>query len=167
MKFVVPLSPQSAGRPKFNGQTGRVTKTYMDPKYRQWRAKFDEWFIDYLNQTNNELINYLATTKNGEPIRNEETGKLVSNFYGYFVKVICVMARPKGNHRPFPFGSNTPDLDNLYKAVTDGMFESEPFKYTGLNDRWIQTSQQMKRFTALGTDEKPHIEVEIRRIEMN
>lgn len=166
MKIIIPLEPHTAGRPRFNDRTGRVTRTHMDPGYREWRTKFQNWFDDYLNSTNNELLKFMMVNSQGMPIRNEVTGKLIDSFYGYIVRVICVMKRPEHVKRPFPFASNTADLDNLYKAVTDGIFESKPFKEAGINDRWIQTIQANKRYTALGTKEKPHIEVEILKIEV-
>ena len=165
MKFTVPMEPHTAGRPRFSDKTGRVTRTVMDQGYRKWREHFQEWFENYLTKHNNDLLNYMTATKEGLPVRNEETGQIIDAFNGYLVRIICVLKRPKGSRRTFPFASNTPDIDNLYKAVSDGMFESKPFKYVGINDRWIQTLQCMKRYTMLGTDEKPHIEVEILRIE--
>ena len=165
MKFTVPMEPHTAGRPRFSDKTGRVTRTVMDQGYRKWREHFQEWFENYLTKHNNDLLNYMTATKEGLPVRNEETGQIIDAFNGYLVRIICVLKRPKGSRRAFPSASNTPDIDNLYKAVSDGMFESKPFKYVGINDRWIQTLQCMKRYTMLGTDEKPHIEVEILRIE--
>lgn len=165
MKFTVPMEPHTAGRPRFSDKTGRVTRTVMDQGYRQWREQFQEWFENYLTKHNNDLLNYMTATADGLPVRNEETGQIIDAFNGYLVRIICVLKRPKGSRRTFPFASNTPDIDNLYKAVSDGMFESRPFKYVGINDRWIQTLQCMKRYTMLGTDEEPHIEVEILRIE--
>ena len=165
MKFTVPMEPHTAGRPRFSDKTGRVTRTVMDQGYRRWREQFQEWFENYLTKHNNDLLNYMTATADGLPVRNEETGQIIDAFNGYLVRIICVLKRPKGSRRTFPFASNTPDIDNLYKAVSDGMFESKPFKYVGINDRWIQTLQCMKRYTMLGTDEKPHIEVEILRIE--
>lgn len=160
------MEPHTAGRPRFSAKTGRVSRTVMDQGYRRWREAFDSWFIDYLNQTNSALIEYMVHLSDGRVIRNEETGKLVPDFYGYLVRVVCVLRRPKHNRRPFPLSSNTGDIDNLYKAITDGIFESHPFKEVGINDRWIQILQASKRYTALDTDEKPHIEVTIERIEV-
>ncbi len=166
MKIFIPMEPHTAGRPRFSSRTGKVTRTVMDQGYRKWRQKFNTWFEQYLNDTQDELLNFLTVMNDGRPIRNEVTGKLLSDFNGYIVRVICVLKRPKGNLRAFPIATNTADLDNLYKAVTDGIFESEPFKGIGINDRWIQTIQANKRYTALGTNEKPHIEVEILKIEL-
>lgn len=165
MKITIPMEPHTAGRPRFSDKTGRVSKTFMDPAYRKWRAKFQAWFEQYLNDTDNKLLKYMIVTSKGLPVRNEETGQLIPSFNGYFVKVICVIKRPKSVKRAFPFASNTADLDNYYKAVLDGIFESRPFKQMGINDRWVQASQATKRYTMLGTDEKPHIEFEITRIE--
>lgn len=165
VKITIPIEPHTAGRARFNPRTGRVTRAVMDQGYREWREKFSDWFIDYLNRTNNELLNYLTALSDGQPIRNEETKKIIDAFNGYMVRIICVLKRPKNSRRTFPIASNSPDLDNLYKAVTDGMFESEPFKVVGIDDRWIQSIQTMKRYTVLGTDEQPHIEVEIKQIE--
>lgn len=166
MKFVVPMSPHTAARANFNGETGRVSRTYMDQGYRKWRDQFNNWFIDYLNHTDNALLNYLTSMSDGRPIRNEATTQLIPDFNGYLVRIIFVLKRPKNSKRTFPVASNTADLDNLYKAITDGIFESEPARYVGLNDRWIQTLQTSKRYTALNTAEQPHIEVEIKRIEV-
>lgn len=160
------MEPHTAGRPRYSMKTGRVNRTVMDQGYREWREKFQIWFENYLNETNDALLNYMTALSDGRPIRNEETTKLVNDFNGYFVRIICVLKRPKGSRRAFPFNSNTADLDNYYKAVSDGMFESRPFKAVGINDRWIQTIQANKRYTVLGTDELPHIEVEIKRIEV-
>lgn len=166
MKFVVPMAPHTAGRPRFSAKTGRVNRTVMDQGYRKWREKFQEWFEEWLNDTDNALLDYLTATSDGVPVRNEETGAIIDEFNGYIVRIICVLKRPKGSRRAFPFASNSADLDNYYKAVTDGIFESRPFKTVGINDRWIQTIQANKRYTMLGTDEKPHIEVEIKKIEV-
>ena len=57
-------------------------------------------------------------------------------------------------------------MDNLQKAVIDGIFESDEAKYLKLNDRWIQESVSQKRYTKIDSDEEPHIELEIRRIEL-
>ena len=165
MKFTIPMEPHTAGRPRFSEKTGRVTRTVMDQGYRKWRQEFQTWFEKYLKEHHDDLLNYMTANENGLPVRNEETGEIIDSFNGYFVRIICVLKRPKGSRRTFPFASNSPDIDNLYKAVSDGMFESVPFKTVGINDRWIQTLQAEKRYTILGSDEKPHIEVEIRRIE--
>lgn len=166
MKIIIPLEPHTAGRPRFSSRTGKVTRTIMDQGYREWRIQFDRWFEDYLNRTHDELLNFLTEMSDGRPIRNEKTGRLIGDFNGYIVRIICVIRRPKGNLRAFPVATNTADLDNYFKAVTDGMFESKPFKTIGINDRWIQTIQANKRYTALGTYETPHIEVEIQKIEL-
>lgn len=163
---MIPMEPHTAARARFNPNTGRVSRTIMDQGYRAWRKQFERWFENYLNETDNRLLNYLTALSDGRPIRNEETGELIDDFNGYIVRVICVLKRPKNSRRTFPVASNSPDLDNLYKAVTDGMFESYPFKTVGINDRWIQTFEGNKRYTVYGTKEKPHIEVEILRIEV-
>lgn len=160
------MEPQTAGRARYSPETGRVNRMYMDQNYRKWRDEFSIWFEEYLNETNDELLNYLTVMNDGRPIRNEQTGKLLDDFNGYLVRTILVLKRPKGNKRTFPVAQNTPDLDNMYKAVTDGIFESRPFKAVGIDDLWIQTNQSNKRYTALGTDEKPHIEFEILKIEL-
>lgn len=165
MKFTIPIEPHTASRPRFSEKTGRVTKTYIDNAYRKWRKDFQNLFNQYLNETNNELLVYMATLKDGRPIINNH--KIIDSFNGYIVRVVCVLKRPKHSRRTFPVASNTADIDNLYKAVTDSIFESKAFKYAGINDRWIQSIQSTKRYTMLGTDEKPHVEVEIKRIEVD
>ena len=42
---------------------------------------------------------------------------------------------------------------------------SDAAKYIGLNDLWIQDCRAIKRYTAIDSDETPHIEVNIWRIE--
>ena len=165
MKFTVPMEPHTAGRPRFSEKTGRVTRTTMDQGYRKWRNQFQQWFGEFLKKNHDDLLNYMTADKNGVPIRNEQTGEIIDSFNGYLLRIIFVLKRPKNSRRAYPFASNTADIDNYFKAVSDGMFESQAFKTVGLNDRWVQTLQCMKRYTMLGTDEKPHIEVEILRIE--
>lgn len=164
MKFTIPLEPQTASRPKYSETTGRVSRMYMPPKYRKWRDELREWLVEWLNETDNQLLKELLYLPDGRPIRNEDTDKLDDDFSGYIIKLVFVMKRTDGNTRAFPVASNTSDIDNLFKAVTDGLFESEPFKELGLNDRWIQSNVSTKRYTALGTDEQPHIEVDIKHI---
>lgn len=67
--------------------------------------------------------------------------------------------------RVFPIATRTADVDNYTSAVMDGIFESKPVKHYGLNDRWIQELHTTKRYTWFGSEEKPHIEVSIKRIE--
>ena len=164
MKFHIPLEPHTASRPKFSETTGRVSRIYMPQSYRKWRDEMREWLIEWLNDTDNQLLREMLYLPDGRPIRNPETNKLDDDFAGYLFKIVFVMPRTDGVMRAFPVASNTADLDNLFKAVTDGMFASAPFRELGLNDRWIQSTVSTKRYTMLQTSEKPHIEVEIKQI---
>ena len=171
----IPLAPQTASRPNWTDK-GNLTVTHMPKRYREWRIQFAKWFNQYLDETNDELIKYLSSLSDGRPIVSTWTTtnrrgdtvhhhQLVSDFYGYFVKVIFVLQRPANNMRPFPFETRTADLDNYYKAAIDGIFESEAEKTVKLHDRWIQEAQIQKRYTLPGSEEQPHIELEIKRIE--
>ena len=150
---------------------------YMPAGYRRWRERFSKWLDSYLEKTDDELMTYLTHLSDGRPIVNvwtrtkrngdkEKRHIFVDDFCGYFVKTIFILKRPNGNLRPYPLAGNTPDLDNLQKAVIDGIFGSDEAKYLKLNDRWIQESVSQKRYTKIDSDEEPHIELEIRRIEL-
>ncbi len=171
----IPLEPHTASRPRWTAK-GDLTITRMPKGYREWRIQFNNWFVDYLQRTDDELLYYLTHLKDGRPIVNVWTTtnrkgeevkhhKLIEDFCGYFVKIIFVIQRPSNTLRPYPLGGNTADLDNYYKAVTDGIFSSEAGKMLKLNDRWITESQQLKRYTLAGTNEQPHIDLTIKRIE--
>ena len=171
----IPLVPHTASRPNWTAK-GDLTITHMPKGYREWRLQFASWFNQYLEATNDELLVYLSHLQDGRPIVSTWTTtnrkgekvkhhKLISDFYGYFVKAIFVLPRPANNLRPYPFETKTADLDNYYKAVIDGVFESEGAKAVKLNDRWIQEAQIQKRYTLPDGKEQPHIELEIKRIE--
>lgn len=175
MIIKIPMEPHTASRPNWTSR-GDLTITHMPKGYREWRLKFANWFNQYLEATNDDLLVYLSHLQDGRPIittwttknrKGEEVKhhKLISDFYGYFVRVIFVLPRPANNMRPYPFETKTADLDNYYKAAVDGIFESEGAKAVKLNDRWIQEAQIQKRYTLPGGKEKPHIELEIKRIE--
>lgn len=169
----VPLEPHTASRPNWSAK-GQLTITHMPKGYRDWRERFASWFNGYLNETDDELLYYLSHLSDGRPVVNTwetKTGKavkhsrIISDFYGYFFKIVFVIKRPTNNLRPYPFATNTADIDNYYKAITDGIFQSEGAKYVGLDDRWIQEVQLQKRYTLPGGRERPHIDIEIKRIE--
>lgn len=162
-KFTIPLAPQSASRPKYNPKTGRSTgRAYMPQRYRKWREDFEKWFNPWLEQEEHfELLKVLGMSPDGKPLRGED-GSLDSHFCGYAMDVELVMKRPKGSSRIFPMRTIDADIDNLYKAVSDAIFENEIVKETGANDRWIQQVSMAKRYAM--PDEDPHIEVEVSNI---
>lgn len=171
----IPLEPHTASRPNWTAR-GDLTITHMPDGYAAWRLEFTRWFNQYLAETEDELLYYLSHLEDGRPIvntwmstkRNGEkkvNHQLIADFYGYFVKTIFVLPRPANNMRPYPLESRTADLDNYYKAIIDGIFESEGAKTIKLNDRWIQEAQIQKRYALPGGKERAHIELIINRIE--
>lgn len=166
--FTVPLEPQTASRPNWT-PAGRSTRTFMPAKYRKWREDFSDWFLDYLADTDSELFYFLTHLQDGTWVRERgedgELGPVSERFYGYAFELTFVLPRTAHELRVFPIATRTADIDNYTKAVTDGIFESEPAKHYGINDRWIQDLHAIKRYVWYGSEEKPHIEVSIRRIE--
>lgn len=165
-KLMIPLEPHTASRPNW-GVNGHATMTYMPDGYRKFRNEFNDWFLDYLEQTDSELFKYLTHLHDGRSIRYRYGGRdlLEDDFFGYSVTVICVISRTSKDYRQFPVATRTADIDNYVKAVTDGIFGSEPAKYFKLNDRFIQELHAQKRYTQYDTDEKAHIEVVFKRME--
>lgn len=169
MKIKVPLPPQSASRPNFNSK-GKA-KAHMPKRYFQWRKAFAEWLDGWMVDHGEALFKELLTLPDGRPVFTERevtrNGKPTTardytpEFGGYRVMITFVVARPNGSERAFPFSPTVGDLDNLYKSVVDGFFGSSYFKDFGLDDRLINGASMLKRYTALGTNEKPHIDFEI------
>ena len=166
--FTVPLEPQTASRPNWT-PNGRSTRTFMPKKYREWREDFNDWLLDYLADTDSQLFYFLTHLQDGTWVRErDEDGKLgpvSARFYGYAFELTFVLPRTAHELRVFPIATRTADIDNYTKSITDGIFESEPAKHYGINDRWIQDLHAIKRYVWYGSEEKPHIEVSIRRIE--
>ena len=167
-QFTVPLAPQTASRPNWTPH-GRATRTFMPEKYRRWREDFNDWFIDFLTETDSELFYFLTHLQDGTWIRERDEegnlGPVSDRFFGYAFELVFVLPRTAHETRALPIATRTADIDNYFKAVIDGIFESEPAKHYGLNDRWIQDIHVTKRYTWYDSDEKPHIEVGIKRIE--
>ena len=171
MHFEIPIEPHTASRPRWTN-SGNLTVTHMPKGYREFRTKFNNWLVEWLAETHDELLIYLSHLADGRPIMNsyvdrrgKRQSRLVADFAGYKVKLIFVIPRPKKSLRAFPVSSGTADIDNYSKAVIDGVFSSDAAKYIGLNDLWIQDMRSIKRYTAIDSDEQPHIEVDIWRIE--
>lgn len=166
-KFTVPLPPQPAVRPRFNasGYVTRRGQTHNNPVYAKWRADFEEWFSNWLIETNGELLNYLAfkVGSNQEKLVRKKTG-FINDFYGYQMQLVFVCERPKTVTKTFPTSKEIGDIDNFTKAVLDGIFQSEQIKPTRLDDKLVQIVRATKRFTKLDSDEKPHIEVTLVQI---
>lgn len=166
--FTVPLEPQTASRPNWTA-AGRSTRTFMPKRYREWRKDFNDWFLDWLSDTDSELFYFLTHLQDGSWVRERgedgTLGPVSTRFYGYAFELTFVLPRTAHELRVFPIATRTADIDNYTKAVTDGIFESEPAKHYGINDRWIQDLHAIKRYTWYGSEEKPHIEVVIKRIE--
>lgn len=170
MKIKVPLPPQSASRPNFNSK-GKAPKAYMPRRYFEWRKQFAKWLDDWMETHGEALFEELLTLPDGRPVFTERevtrNGKPTTardyapEFGGYRVMITFVIKRPSGSERAFPFSPVVGDLDNLYKATVDGFFGSHWFKEFGLDDRLIQGASMLKRYTALGTAEEPHIDFEI------
>lgn len=169
--FTIPFAPVTAKRPRLGAGHARTPDDY-----RAYLKAVRAWLEDYLDQAvekGNNPLYALTHLKYGAPIRVEEVkadkGKrppLNPRFSGYYVHLTFVLKRPKTVRTAFPMAANSGDLDNYYKAAIDGIFGSIPFKSLGLDDRWIQGSSQIKRYTALGTDEKPRTEMIIKRLEV-
>ncbi|MEE5988965.1 hypothetical protein L1O48_09755, partial [Ligilactobacillus equi] len=134
----------------------------------------DDSFSDFLKE--------LTILPDGKFYRNKNNKELPlrENFYGWQLKAVFVLPRPKTIEEPFPFKSG--DVDNYLKALVDALFEplNSPvfnaefeestgekyyFKSLKLNDVFIQSMTGVKRYTRLATDEKPHIEFYIEQIQ--
>lgn len=177
MQFTIPFAPVSASRPNWSAKNGRATRTYIPKHYKEWREKTNEWFEDWLEQTDYKLIRELIRLSPQASLKNKndegrerilvqlESKKnkndFAENFWGFEVKMLLYVEVQNVN-KPYPLASNTGDLDNYYKAVTDMMFESDSFKKAGFNDRWIQKASIMKLAVPKGEGK---IIVDISRIE--
>lgn len=171
VSLTIPFVPVTAKRPRLGAGHARTPDDY-----RAYLKAVRAWLEDYLDKAvekGNNPLYALTHLKYGAPIRVEEVkadkGKkppLNPRFSGYYVHLTFVLKRPKTVKTAFPMAANSGDLDNFYKAAIDGIFGSVPFKSLGLDDRWIQGSSQIKRYTALGTDEKPRTEMVIKRLEV-
>jgi Holliday junction resolvase len=166
--FVIPLEPQSAERPRSSFKTKTVTSSR---KYADWRRKFDAWFEVFLETTNYDLVRYMlghnktVRTVSGNP--RDENGKLRGSlqptFNGYKMTVYFFSERPtnvKASDRPW--NVSTPDVDNLFKAVSDGIFGHRVMYDAGLNDSFVVHQEVAKLYAKDG--EEPHIYVEFERI---
>lgn len=99
-KVTIEGTPKSAKRPNYVPQFGRV----ITPKdYREYK----DWLIGEFNKYANdpELIEVLTKQK-----------------YGLSVKLIYRFDRGASYQ---PFHRNRPDVDNLYKATIDALFQSD------------------------------------------
>lgn len=169
--FTIPFAPVTAKRPRLGAGHARTPDDY-----RAYLKAVRAWLEDYLDQAvekGNNPLYALTHLKYGAPIRVEEVkadkGKrppLNPRFSGYYVHLTFVLKRPKTVRTAFPMAANSGDLDNFYKGAIDSIFGSVPFKSLGLDDRWIQGASMVKRYAALGTDEKPRTEMTIRRLEV-
>lgn len=181
-ELYVPLEPQTASRPNWTAK-GLANRTYMPARYQKWRERFDAWWADYYEKTDGKLLYYLTHLSNGEWIREDlplekgmpevdEDGLPTHNwglpstdFFGYKVKLLFVLERTAHELRPLPLATRTADIDNYSKAILDGIFQSKEAKHYAVDDRWIQDLHAIKRYTVYGSDEAPHIEVTIERLE--
>lgn len=144
MRFTVPFNPVSAARPNWSTKSGQATRTYMPHKYAAFRRKFAIWFEQWLKDTDAQLLRELYRLPDGRPIRDED-GQLSLDFRGYEITVVFYVETSNADVRPFPLTAQSSDIDNYYKAVTDGIFESDSFKNLAkLNDRWIQKVSMAK-----------------------
>lgn len=169
--FTIPFAPVTAKRPRLGAGHARTPDDYR--AYLKAVRAWLEAYLDKVGEGNSNPLYILTHLAYGAPIRVEEVkadkGKkhpLNPRFSGYYVHLTFVLRRPKTVKTAFPMAANSGDLDNYYKAAIDGIFGSVPFKSLGLDDRWIQGSSQIKRYTALGTDEKPRTEMVIKRLEV-
>lgn len=173
INFTIPFAPVTAKRPRLGA--GGHARTPDD--YRAYLKAVRAWLEDYLDKAeekgNTSPLYILTHLEYGAPIRVVEAkadkGKkhpLNPRFAGFYVNLTFVLKRPKTVKTAFPMAANAGDLDNFYKAAVDSLFGSDPFRYAGLNDRWIQGASMVKRYTALGTDEQPHTDVVIKRLEV-
>ena len=138
MKFTVPFNPVSAARPNWSAKSGQATKTYMPHKYAQFRREAGIWFENWLAKTDYALVHELAHLPDGRSIRDSKTGRLSYDFKGYKITLVFYVETPNSELRPFPLTTQSSDLDNYYKGITDMVFESDTFKNVAqLNDRWI------------------------------
>ena len=170
VSLTIPFAPVTAKRPRLGAGHARTPDDYRT--YLKAVRAWLEDCLDKVGEGNENPLYILTHLAYGAPIRVEEVkadkGKrppLNPRFAGYYVNLTFVLKRPKTVKTAFPMAANSGDLDNYYKAAIDGIFGSVPFKALGLDDRWIQGSSQIKRYTALGTDEKPRTEMVIKRLE--
>ena len=176
-KGYVPIAPRPAERAisTSSGQHG------MRNKYRRWRAEMRKWLIDWVQEGDfPDFLDELTRMPDGRFYRNLESKRRVlqSDFYGWKLQAVFVLPRPRTSELPFPVKSG--DIDNFIKAFVDSIFEplnSESFnkifeadlgenyfKNHKLNDAFIQSVSCVKRYTRLGSDEKPHIEFSMEMI---
>lgn len=165
--FIVPLAPQSAERPRTSFKTKTVT---LSRQYANWRRDFDAWFDAFLQATDYDFIRFLLgrnktiRTVTGAP--RDENGKLRGSlqptFNGYAVKAYFYSERPAGTDSDRVFNVSTPDGDNLFKAVTDGLFAHEAMYEAGMNDSYIVSETVVKMYAK--PDEEPYIYLEFERM---
>ena len=172
VSFTIPFAPVTAKRPRLGAGHARTPDDY-----RAYLKAVRAWLEDLLDKAEEKgdtnPLYILTHLKYGAPIRVEEVkadkGKrppLNPRFSGYYVNLAFILKRPKTVKTAFPMAANSGDLDNFYKGAVDAIFGSVPFKSLGLDDRWIQGASMVKRYTALGTDEKPRTEMTIKRLEV-
>ncbi|EDP6423474.1 RusA family crossover junction endodeoxyribonuclease [Campylobacter jejuni] len=165
MRFDIPLPPMNASRPEFNSQ-GQSPRAFIRKAYRDWRIEFDEWFNNWLDETDAQLFKELMFLKGHiddfDYLYRTKRGRLRDEFEGWSFNIILVIQRPKSIERAFPVSGG--DIDNYAKAVLDGIFENPIAKENRLNDKFIQDLHVTKRYTWLDSNEKPHIEVEVNQI---
>lgn len=165
MRFTVPFDVVSCPRPHFNMETGKQSHAYLSKNYRKWRLKFDDWFEDWLEKTNYELVKELTTL----PLKNGTTaprinGKIRHDFYGFSLKAGFYIEPIKDIYRLTPISSRVYDLDNGLKTLIDGIFESETFKAKKINDRYINSINSFRRYALKG--DHAHVDVDLSLIKL-
>ena len=164
MRVTFPFEPVSAARPNWNTQTGKVNnRGYMPAKYKEWRIKANDFFENWLEEQEYKPMEDLLYIDPEKKVLAKENGVFNPYFYGYKVRILCVLPqRSKNTYRPFPLSANQADIDNYSKAVIDAIFQSESFKRAKIDDRFIQDLHAKKRNCR--PDEEPHIDVDISKI---
>lgn len=138
IKIVIPLEPVAQGRPRFSNRVRFVT-TYDPPKSMAYKKQ----------------VRMIAQQQyHDEPIAKGNPLILQVTFYRSIQKSMSkaeYQRRLKGETLPFV----KPDIDNYFKAVTDGL--------TGViwaDDNQITDVQMSKRYS-----DKPRTEITIWKIE--
>lgn len=176
----IPITPRPAER----SVSTRMGAHNLTNKYLSWRKEMLTWYQQWVENPQSDFPDFIAELTqlpNGDFYRNLNRKDLAlrEGFYGWQLKAVFVLPRPKTVDAPLPFKSG--DVDNYLKALVDALFEplnspdfnaeferstgeKDYFKSMKLNDAFIQSMTGVKRYTRLGTDENPHITFSIEQI---
>ena len=138
IKIIIPLEPVAQERPRFSNR-GKFVTTYDPPKSKAYK----------------KLVREMAQEQyHGQPIPKEKPLKVAVTFYRKIQKSTTkrdYQAKLDGLILPF----KKPDIDNYFKAVTDGLS-----KVVWADDNQITDVEMYKRYS-----DEPRTEITIWEIE--